>query len=127
MHSGSDVLEAWLVGVGIGVLGEVTARALRFWLYRDPVYPVLNVAVMFGIVMGGLSLLVPRIGGGGVFLLGLAIGYAYEWLNFAALDWWRFPNDRFLAFRGKQGCAVSVAVLWGTVPLLNHLLRLALA
>ncbi len=121
------MLAAWLVGVVIGTISEVTARALRFWLYRTPVYPVVNVVLMFGVVMGGLSLLVPRLGLPVVFLLGLAVGYGYEWLNFAALDWWHFPHDRFLAFRGKQGCALSVAVLWGTVPVLNHVLRHALA
>ena len=121
------MLAVWLTGVVIGALSEVAARAFHFWLYRNPVYPVVNVVLMFGLVMGGLSLLVPHVGLAVVFLLGLSVGYAYEWLNFAALDWWHFPHDRFLAFRGKQGCAVSVAVLWGTVPVMNHLLRQLLA
>jgi hypothetical protein len=111
----------------IGALSEAVARTFGFWLYRNPVYPVVNVVLVFGLVMGGLSLLVPNLGLAVVFLLGLAVGYAYERLNFATLDWWYFPHDRFLAFRGKQGCAVSVAVLWGTVPVVNHLLRHALA
>lgn len=117
------MLAVWLVAVGIGVVGEGAARAGRLWLYRRPLYPVVNVVVMFGLVMGGLSLLVPQLGAAIVFLLGLTIGYAYEWVNFAALDWWYFPEDRFLVFRGRQGCALSVAVLWGTVPVLNDLLR----
>jgi hypothetical protein len=119
------VLAAWLVGVGIGAVGEGTARAGRLWLYRRPLYPFVNVVVMFGLVMGGLSLLVPHLGTAIVFLLGLTIGYAYEWMNFVALDWWSFPQDRFLVFRGRQGCALSVAMLWGTVPVMNDLLRRA--
>ena len=117
------MLVAWLVGVVVGAVSEIAARAGRFWRYRNPIYPVVNVALMFGVVMGGLSLLVPALGLAVVFPLGMVVGYAYERLNFAALDWWHFPHDRFLAFRGQQGCAISVAVLWGAVPVLNHLLR----
>jgi hypothetical protein len=119
------VLAAWLVGVLMGVAGEGMARAGQLWLYRRPLYPVVNVLMMFGVVMGGLSLLVPYAGAAIVFLLGVALGYAYEWWNLARLDWWYFPHDRFLVFRGKQGCALAVAALWGTVPVVNDLLRRA--
>jgi hypothetical protein len=119
------VAAAWLVGLLMGVVGECVARAGRLWLYRRPLYPVVNVLGMFGVVMGSLSLLVPSLGAGGVFLLGLALGYGYEWWNLTRLDWWYFPNDRFLVFRGKPSCAVAVAALWGTVPVANDLLRQA--
>ena len=120
------MLEAWFVGVVVGAVSEITARALHLWRYRSPIYPAVNIVLMFGVVMGGLSLLVPPLGWGLVCFIGLAIGYAYEWVNFVVLDWWHFPGDRFLAFRGKQGCALSVAVLWGTVPVVNHVVRQAL-
>lgn len=120
------MLAAWLVGVVMGAAGEGVARGGRLWLYRRPVYPVVNVLGMFGLVMGSLSLLVPQWGAVVVFLLALALGYAYEWWNLAMADWWYFPQDRFLVFRGKQGCALAVAVLWGTVPVANYFLRQAL-
>jgi len=90
------------------------------WLYRNPLYPVINVLVMFGLVMGGLSLAVPGLGHLPVFLLAWGIGYGYEQLNFTLLNWWDFPDDRFLVFEGRQACALAVGALWGLTPLIVH-------
>jgi hypothetical protein len=117
------VLQALGIGVGLGVASEALARALGLWVYRAPRYPVLNVLGMFGAVMGGLSLLGPELGIGGLFAIGWGVGFGYEWLNFLALGWWRFPDDRFLIFRGRGSCAASVATLWGLVPVADFLLR----
>lgn len=119
-------LEALGIGVALGAGAEVLARALRLWVYRSPVYPVVNVLGMFGVVMGGLSLLAPELGHAVLFAIGWAIGFGYEWLNFLALDWWHFPGDRFLVFRGRTACAASVAALWGLVPAAVALLREAI-
>jgi hypothetical protein len=119
-------LEALGIGVGLGAGAETLARALRLWVYRSPAHPVANVLVMFGVVMGGLSLLGPQLGSAGLFAIGWAVGFGYEWLNFLALDWWHFPGDRFLVFRGRMACAASVAALWGIVPVAIALLREAL-
>ncbi len=109
--------EHYLIALAIGTGAEVIARSGRLWLYRKPVYPVVNVLVMFGVVHGLLlASAVPALGYVPVFLLGWGVGYAYEQLNFALLSWWDFPGDRFLVFRGKQACALSVGVLWGLVP-----------
>jgi hypothetical protein len=116
-------LEALGIGVALGAGGEALARALRLWVYHRPVYPFVNVVGMFGGVMGGLSLLDPELGSAGLFAIGWAIGFGYEWLNFLVLDWWHFPGDRFLVFRGRGACAASVATLWGLVPAANALLR----
>jgi hypothetical protein len=111
------MIRALLLGMAVGVVAEIIADAAKLWTYHKSISPLINILVMFGLVMGALSLLQPALGTGGVFLLGLLIGYAYEWANFLFLHWWVFPGDRFLAFRGRQGCAASVAVTWGLVPL----------
>ena len=77
----------------------------------------------FGLVMGGLSLLIPSLGHFPVFLIAITFGYGYEQLNFAVLDWWFFPDDRFLIFKGKQACAISVGLLWGGVPSMINFLH----
>jgi hypothetical protein len=122
-HGGCEMLTAWMLGAGIGVVSEISARTLRLWLYRKPVYPVINVVVMFGITMGSLSLLATRWGLAAAFAAGTAVGFAYEWLNFLALDWWYFPDDRFLVFRGRAAMAASVAVIWGAVPVMIAVLK----
>ncbi len=115
------MLEAYLFAVAVGVVAEVTARVGRLWLYRRPIYPVINVLVMFGVVQGLLlASLVPLLGVIPVFLAGWAVGYLYEMLNFGRLGWWHFPGDRFLVFRGKQACALAVGALWGAVPIAVH-------
>ncbi|NOQ41064.1 MAG: hypothetical protein GQ563_00990, partial [Desulfuromusa sp.] len=83
----------------------------------------INVLIMFGLVMGGLSLTVPSLGYLPVFIIATIIGYGYEQLNFSVLGWWDFPDDRFLAFKGKQACAISVGIAWGFVPLIIDFLR----
>jgi hypothetical protein len=110
------VLRVFVIAVAIGALSEVMARLARLWLYRRPIYPVLNVLVVFGAVMGGVAMLAPSLGLAGVFGLGFALGLAYEAANLAVLDWWIFPDDRLLFLRGKTACAVGVSVSWGLVP-----------
>lgn len=120
--------EKFLIAVSIGIAAEFMAKSLGLWRYRNPLYPVINVLVMFGVVQGALlSSAVPAMGYLPVFLLGWGVGYAYEQLNFALLSWWDFPDDRFLVFRGKQACAVSVGVLWGLVPVGVHRLFVMLS
>lgn len=118
---------AYLAAVAVGILTEVLARIFRLWLYRRSSYSVLNVLLMFGAVMGGLSLAVPALGFLPAFLVAAGIGYGYEQLNFSRLEWWHFPEDRFLVFRGRQACALSVGALWGLVPLVVHQLSQTLA
>lgn len=115
--------ESFLTAVVVGIVAETAARTGRLWLYRRPIYPVINVIVMFGLVMGGLSLAVPALGHLPIFLLAWTIGYGYEQLNFTVLHWWDFPGDRFLMFGGRQACAISVGALWGLTPLIVHRLQ----
>lgn len=112
------MIRAILLGMALGVVSEILAYAADWWKYHKTVSPLINILIMFGLVMGPLSLLQPTLGVVGVFALGFLIGYAYEWANFLKLDWWVFPGERFLVFRGRQGCASAVAVMWGFVPLI---------
>mgnify|MGYP000001724988 CR=1 FL=1 len=43
---------AWGLGgvIAVGIAAELAARTGRFWLYRKPVNPVINVIVVFGLV-----------------------------------------------------------------------------
>lgn len=103
-------------GIAIGLVSEVAAYHRRLWLYRRPAYPVLNVLLGFGLVMGALSGLHAALGGLGLFAAGFGIGLAYEAANLLWLDWWYFPDDRLLGLRGKWACALGVSVAWGMVP-----------
>ena len=102
-------LLAFITTLFVGLLCELTARLGKLWIYRKPIYPVLNILLMFGIVMGALSLLIPRTGSLPV--------------NFSHLHWWDFPGDKFLFFSGQEACARSVAILWGITPLLSNAIQ----
>ena len=113
----------YLTAVSIGVASELFAWRQRLWVYRRPLYPLLNVAVMFGLVMGSVAMLVPALGVAVVFALGFAIGLAYEIANLAWLDWWFFPGDRLYGLRGREACATGVSVAWGVVPVAVAVVR----
>jgi hypothetical protein len=110
------VVESVLIGIGVGVAGEIGALLGRLWVYRNLLYPVLNVLLMFGLVMGTLAWAGGALGTAALFALGFGIGLLYEMLNFARLDWWYFPDDRLFGFQGKTACALGVSIAWGTVP-----------
>ena len=60
------MLETYLSACLVGLLTETIARTGRLWIYRKPITPVINILIMFGLVMGGLSLVVPTLGHGPV-------------------------------------------------------------
>jgi hypothetical protein len=110
------VVERVLIGIGVGVAGEIGALLRRLWVYRNPLYQVLNVLLMFGLVMGTLAWAGSALGTPALFALGFGIGLLYETLNFVRLDWWYFPDNRLLGLQGKTACALGVSIAWGTVP-----------
>ncbi|SDU07810.1 hypothetical protein SAMN05216296_1642 [Pseudomonas pohangensis] len=112
------MIKALLLGTALGVIAEIIAYSANLWKYHKTVSPLINSLCMFGLIMGSVSLLQPAIGPGAVFLIGFVIGYAYEWANFLLLDWWVFPDERLLIFRGRQACALALAVTWGLVPVI---------
>ena len=115
-----QVLTLILITASIGVFAEFTAYRFKFWIYRKPHYPVINVLFMFGLLMGVISLAVPVLGWAPIFIVATLIGYGYEKVNFSHLHWWDFPNDQFLFFKGKNACAWAVGCLWGAVPVGAH-------
>ena len=116
------ILETYLSACLVGLVVEIIARTGRLWIYRKPINPVINILIMFGLVMGGLSLAAQILGHIPALLIAAAIGYGYELLNFSVLEWWDFPGDRFFIFEGRQACALSVGALWGGVPLITQYL-----
>ena len=106
----------FLITAVMGVFAEIAAYSFKFWIYRKRRYPVINVLLMFGLLMGIISLAVPAMGWAPVFIVATLIGYGYEKINFSHLHWWDFPNDQFLVFKGKNACAWAVGCLWGAVP-----------
>jgi hypothetical protein len=101
-------------------VAEVTARTTRLWIYRKALYPVVNILAAFGLAMGSLATRVTEWGPVTVTAVAFLVGYGYEFANFRWLDWWYFPGNRFLFLHGQQACAVSVACLWGLVPMAAH-------
>ena len=110
-------IEAIGIGVAVGAVAETGALLLDLWRYRNPLFRVLNVLVVFGVVMGAVATLTPTLGVAAVFGIAVAIGLAYEAANLAWLDWWRFPDDRLGPIRGDAACATAIAVAWGATPL----------
>lgn len=113
--------------VSIGVVAEVVARGLRLWVYGNPWFVLVNVFLMYGLVMGGMAALVPRLGALPVLLCGAAAGLAYEIVNLRWLHWWSFPGQRMLFLRGHVAILAVLTVLWGLVPPTTWALRSAWA
>ena len=111
------MLRCMLIGMAIGVATEVSARQLSLWVYRQPVTPVVNVIVVFGLVMGGVASAVPAVGFFPAFVIAFVIGLAYEIANLTVFDWWYFPGERLAFIRGHFAIVTVVAALWGAVPL----------
>ena len=110
------MLSTIMSGIFFGVVSELSAFTLQLWQYRQLRYPVINIVLLFGVVMGLLASQIQHSGFLPVVLIAFAIGYIYEILNFRLLHWWDFPNTKFLVFTGQQGCSISVALLWAITP-----------
>jgi hypothetical protein len=109
-----------------GVVTEALAAALGLWRYRHPGLIVANIALMFGLVQGGLIA-----GGlsGGVsaahplanvapvmFMAGALVGLGYEGLNSFALNAWTWSDKPLAGLKRPLDKAAAVGVLWGLVP-----------
>lgn len=119
------MLRCMLISMVIGIVGEITARTRRLWIYRSAQTPIVNVIVMFGVVMGGVAAFVPNVGLLPAFFVAFAIGLVYEIANLSVLDWWYFPDERLAFIHGHAAIVVVIAVLWGTVPVITAVLRAA--
>jgi hypothetical protein len=115
-----------LIGIALGVATEILARAAGLWRYRHAALPLANVALMFGVVHGGLAYALARHGWISVFLAGAAIGVAYEIVNDQVLKAWTFPGTTLPWLRGSVA-VFGVGIAWGFVPVIIVLLQRALA
>lgn len=113
-----SMLHLYLLAVAIGVVGESAAYLQRLWVYRRLLHPVMNVFLMFGLVMGTLAALIPRLGGPAVFVIAFVVGLAYEIANLRVLHWWTFPGARLYFLHGHAQVVVAISLLWAAVPLL---------
>ncbi len=118
MRQTSPVLACVCVGIAVGIAAELSARRLRLWVYRRPVYPIINVIAVFGLVMGGLAALLPSVGTVPALVMAFAAGLAYEILNLRQLHWWDFPDARMAFIHGHTAIVLAVAVMWAFVPVL---------
>jgi len=101
----------------IGAITEFGAHVLQLWVYRRPYYPIVNVVVVFGIIMGSIGALVPSLGLALAFVIAFAVGLLYEIVNLTQLHWWSFPGERVAFIHGHAAVVVAIALLWGFVPL----------
>jgi hypothetical protein len=115
-----------LIGMAIGVVAEIVARALRLWLYRHPLLVLLNIVVVYGLIMGGLASRLRPLGALFVFAAAAIIGLSYELANLQFLRFWRFPDERGDSSGARAAMVVVISLLWGLVPLLTAQAELSL-
>ena len=107
-----------VIGMVIGVATELVARTFRLWIYHQAQTPVLNVIIIFGLIMGGLTSRMRTLGLEPAVGIAFGVGLLYEIANLRMLKWWYFPNERLLFIRGHAAIVVVLALLWGLVPVL---------
>lgn len=107
-----------VIGMLIGVATELVARTFRLWTYRQSRTPVLNVIIMFGVIMGGLTSRARFLGLEAVIGIAFGVGLLYEVANLRVLKWWSFPNQRLWFIRGHAAIVVVLALLWALVPVM---------
>ena len=106
----------------LGIVTEVTAAALGWWVYDPWALRLINVIVVFGGLFGWLaSTLVDR-PASQRFAAGAAFGIAYEAINLAWLGWWSFPGNRLLMLDGPLALVLGVGLSWGGIPVIAPLL-----
>jgi hypothetical protein len=120
------LLAYMLISLVLGLVTEVCARLFKLWIYRQPQTLVLNVIVVFGLIMGAVATLVARHGMLPAFVIGCAVGLAYEVANLAFLKWWDFPDERLGFIRGHAAIVLVLSLAWGLVPVATAKVHAAL-
>ena len=117
----------FLAAVAIGVFVEAMARAFKVWTYRSPLFLVLNVIVVFGLVQGyGVGWI---IGGHGalrgvfpvLFMVGAVLGILTEGLNQYWLRAWSWSDRPLFGISRAIDKSAFVGVAWGFTPLFTVL------
>jgi hypothetical protein len=118
----SLALACFLAALAMGTCVEVLARLFNLWTYRSPLYPLINVVLIFGLVQGfGVGWVI-----GGrealrgvfpvLFMVGAVLGLLTEGVNEYWLHSW---SDRpLLGIRRSIDKSAFIGVAWGFAPLL---------
>ncbi len=124
-------IACFAAAVGIGLVVEGIARAFKVWTYRSPLFLVINVVVVFGLIQGyGVSWLV-----GGrealrgvfpvLFMVGAVLGILIEGLNQYWLHAWSWSDRPLFGIRRDIDKSAFIGVAWGFTPLLARLITRA--
>ena len=117
----------FVAAVGIGLFVEAIARAFKVWTYRSPLFVLINVLVVFGLIQGwGVGWV---IGGHGalrgvfpvLFMVGAVLGILTEGLNQYWLHAWSWSDRPLFGIRRAIDKSAFVGVAWGFAPLLTVL------
>jgi hypothetical protein len=123
----------FLAALAIGTCVEGIARLLNLWTYRSPLYPLINVILVFGLIQGfGVGWVI-----GGrealrgvfpvLFMVGAVLGLLTEGLNEYWLHAWTWSKRPLLGIRRSIDKSAFVGVSWGFTPLLTVFLARLIA
>ena len=102
---------------------EGAARLLDLWRYRSPLFVVINILVMFGLIEGyGVGWVIGgRHSMGGIFpvlfMVGAVIGILVEGLNEFWLHAWSWSDRPLLGIVRSIDKSAFVGFTWGFAPL----------
>jgi hypothetical protein len=117
----------FIAAVGIGLFVEAIARAFKVWSYRSPLFLVINIVAVFGLIQGyGVGWI---IGGHGalrgvfpvLFMVGAVLGILIEGLNQYWLHAWSWSERPLFGISRAIDKSAFVGVAWGFAPLFTVL------
>jgi len=117
----------FIAAVGIGLVVEAIARAFKLWSYRSPLFLVVNIVAVFGLIQGyGVGWI---IGGHGalrgvfpvLFMVGAVLGILIEGLNQYWLHAWSWSDRPLFGISRAIDKSAFVGVAWGFAPLFTVL------
>jgi hypothetical protein len=106
-----------LACLALGAVTEAVSAGLGLWLYDPPWLRLANVVLGFGVLFGWVSSALGESPSAVRFLVGAAVGTAYEALNLTVVHAWSFPQDRLLLLHGPIALVLGVGITWGFLPL----------
>ena len=121
-------IACFVAAVGIGLFVEAIARAFKVWTYRSPLFVLINVLVVFGLIQGwGVGWVI-----GGhralrgvfpvLFMVGAVLGILTEGLNQYWLHAWTWSDRPLFGISRAIDKSAVVGVAWGFAPLFTVLL-----
>jgi len=108
--------------LAIGAITELISHRLKLWTYNPPWLRIANVLIAFGLMFGWVASALAEKSMPLQFLVGAAVGVAYEAANLLFLHFWSFRDDRLLFFRGRLALILGAGIPWGFLPVLAPVL-----